>query len=187
MSGPIFDARAPLADTLKWPALPQVLRRTLTRSLSPHERSTTTLRDSLRGEDPRLNAWLVALLALDVGVDIDEHQDNLIGVFARGELQSARVTHVCIHSVGDADGFGVATRHGEWAAAYLQRSASRAVECAFIFVASKGQAPRQIDVPRLHGAATMRDVTRALADDPSLAVHAAVREAFARELRRRSP
>lgn len=67
MRGPVFDARAPLADTLKWPALPQVLRRTLTRSLSPHERSTNTLRDSLRGEDPRLNAWLVALLALDVG------------------------------------------------------------------------------------------------------------------------
>ncbi len=144
---PLFDANASLATVLAWAGLPHVLRRALTRSVSPETLARVTFVESLRSSEPRFREWLVGLLALDIGVDLHDQRDNLIGVFSQGALATARMTRFCIHAVGPRQGFG-ASCHAPaptapatvCAAAYLYFTASRLVESDFVFIAGPSAA-----------------------------------------------
>lgn len=150
--GPLFDASAPLSTVLAWPALPPVLRRALTRAVPPETLSTLSFGESVRRwRDPVLREWLVALLALDVGVGFGPsggYNDSMIGLLAHDELDEAEVSRFFIGGVEAGQGLGASFRAGApgatasvCAAAFVYRDAKGALDADFVFVAGATSEP----------------------------------------------
>ena len=154
---PLFDAHAPLATVLTWEGLPNVLRRALTRSISPDALERMSFIDSLGSTDPRFREWLVGLLALDIGVDLaGEQRDNLIGVFSKAALGTAPTTRFCVHCVGPQQGYGASFRSPATsapatvcAAAYAYFTNTGLVDSAFVFIAGATAPVDQLDLSLL--------------------------------------
>ncbi len=154
---PLFDAHTSLARVLSWGGLPTVLRRALTRSISPEALERMSFIDSLGSADPRIREWLVGLLALDIGVDLEgDRPDNLIGVFSKAALGSAPMTRFCVHGVGPQQGYGASFRSPTpsapataCAAAYLYFTDTGLVDSAFVFIAGATAPVDQLALPLL--------------------------------------
>lgn len=152
MTGPLFDASAPLAAVLSWPELPPVLRRALSRAVPRETLAALTFGESVRSwRDPALREWIVALLALDVGVGIggtDGYNDSMIGLFAHDELDEATVSRFFIGAIEAGQGFGASYRAetpeapaSVCAAAFVYRDAKGTLEADFIFLAGATSEP----------------------------------------------
>jgi hypothetical protein len=154
---PLFDAHAPLATVLTWEGLPNVLRRALTRSISRDTLERVIFIDSLGSMDPRFREWLVGLLALDIGVDLEgEQRDNLIGVFSRAALGTAAMTRFCVHGVGPQQGYGASFRSPRpsapatvCVAAYVYFTNTGLVDSEFVFIAGATAPVDRLDLPLL--------------------------------------
>lgn len=145
---PLFDAGARLATVLVWEGLPFVLRRALTRAVPRDLLEHVTFIDSLRSEDPRLREWQVGLLALDIGVDLRDARDNLIGLFSQSALRTAAITRLCVHGVGPRQGLGAAFRAPTptappivCAAAYVYFTEAGLIDSEFVFIAGPSEVP----------------------------------------------
>lgn len=157
---PLFDATASLATVLAWPAFPKVLRRALTRSVSAETLARVSFLESLRSSDLCFREWMVGLLALDIGVDLEDRRDSLIGVFSNGTLRTAEMTGFCIHGVGPRQGYGASFRAPSpaapatvCAAAYVYFGDDGLLESAFVFVAGASDEPvKQLRLPQLEEA-----------------------------------
>jgi hypothetical protein len=138
--GPVFEASAPLTAVLAWPALPPVLRRALSRAVAPETLASLRFDESVKGwRDPALREWIVALLALDVGVGF--------GLFAHDQLD-AEVSRFCIGGVyaGQALGASYAAEApgapaSVCAAAFVYRDAKGCLESDFVFLAGATRKP----------------------------------------------
>lgn len=170
---PLFDANASLATVLTWNGLPNVLRRALTRAIPEDLLERVPFIDSLRSPDPRFREWQVGLLALDIGVDLDDaRRDNLIGLFSQAELGSAPMTRFCVHGVGPRQGFGASFRAPMptapatvCAAAYVYFTDTGLTDSEFVFIGGPPQEPiTQVPVAMLRdGRLDEARVERALA------------------------
>lgn len=157
---PLFDAQAPLETVLTWEGLPNVLRRALTRSISPDALERMSFIDSLGSTDPRFREWLVGLLALDIGVDLEgDRRDNLIGVFSKAALGTEAMNRFCVHGVGPQQGYGASFRASSptapasvCAAAFVYFTDKGLVESEFVFIAATSTATVQLPIPMLRGA-----------------------------------
>lgn len=152
MTGPLFDASAPLTAVLSWPALPAVLRRALTRAVPRETLAALTFGESVRAwRDPALREWIVALLALDVGVGIggtDGYNDSMIGLLAHDELDEVEVSRFFVGAIEAGQGFGASYRAetpeapaSVCAAAFVYREAKGSLEADFIFLAGATSEP----------------------------------------------
>ncbi len=153
---PLFDVHASLATVLDWEGLPGVLRRALTRAIPQELRERVTFIDSLRSADPRLREWQVGLLALDIGIDLHDARDNLIGLFSQAELDTAPITRFCIHGVGPRQGFGASFRAPTppappivCAAAFVYFTDTGLVDSEFVFMAGPSVPITQVPVAML--------------------------------------
>ncbi|MDO9021590.1 MAG: hypothetical protein Q8S73_23765 [Deltaproteobacteria bacterium] len=149
--GPLFEASSPLATVLAWPALPAVLRRALSRALPREAVASLTLGESVQAwRDPALREWIVALLALDVGVGFggsDGYNDSMIGLFAHDELD-AEVSRFFFGGVHAGQGLGAASSADApgappavCAAAFVYRDAKGELEADFVFLAGATREP----------------------------------------------
>lgn len=149
--GHVFEASAPLTAVLAWPALPPVLRRALSRAVAPEMLASLSFGESVKGwRDPALRAWIVALLALDVGVGFGRGEgdnDSMIGLFAHDQLD-AEVSRFCIGGVyaGQALGASYAAEApgapaSVCAAAFVYRDAKGCLESDFVFLAGATRKP----------------------------------------------
>ena len=152
MTGPLFEASAPLAAVLAWPGLPAALRRALTRAVPRETLMALTFGESVRAwRDPALREWIVALLALDVGVGFggsDGYNDSMIGLLAHDELDETAVSRFFIGGVEAGQGLGASFRAetpeapaSVCAAAFVYREAKGALEADFVFVAGATSEP----------------------------------------------
>ncbi|TAK25869.1 MAG: hypothetical protein EPO40_21615 [Myxococcaceae bacterium] len=150
--GPLFEASAPLSTVLAWPALPAVLRRALTRAVPTGSLSTLRFGESVRAwRDPALREWIVALLALDVGVGFGPsggYQDSMIGLLAHDELDETAVSRFFIGGIEAGQGLGASFRAeapgapaSVCAAAFVYRDAKGALEADFVFLAGATSEP----------------------------------------------
>ena len=150
--GPLFEASAPLSTVLAWPALPAVLRRALTRAVPTGSLSTLTFGESVRAwRDPALREWIVALLALDVGVGFGAsggYNDSMIGLLAHDELDETAVSRFFIGGVEAGQGLGASFRAetpeapaSVCAAAFVYREAKGCIEADFVFLAGATREP----------------------------------------------
>ena len=150
MLPPTFDTSTPLATVLLWPALPDVLRRALTRAVPRETREHVSVGESVRRwREPMFREWIVGLLALDVGVGFSDTptNDNLIGLFADDRLGAPTIAHFFVGPIGAGQGFGAAYRAvsadapaSVCAAAFVYVDAGR-VESAFVFLAGATNEP----------------------------------------------
>lgn len=161
---PLFDATASLTTVLAWPGLPKVLRRALTRSVSSETLTRVSFLESLRSSDLRFREWMVGLLALDIGVDLEDRRDSLIGVFSSATLRSD-MTRFCIHGVGPRQGYGASFRSPSptapatvCAAAYVYVGDSGLLESVFVFVAGASREQvKQLRLTELEGVPVLFD------------------------------
>ncbi len=134
--GPLFEASAPLSTVLAWPALPAVLRRALTRAVPTGSLSTLTFGESVRAwRDPALREWIVALLALDVGVGFGAsggYNDSMIGLLAHDELDETAVSRFFIGGVEAGQGLGASFR------AETPEAPASVCAAAFVYREAKG-------------------------------------------------
>ena len=154
---PLFDATTSLTTVLAWSGLPEVLRRALTRSVPSETLARVSFLESLRSSDLCFREWMVGLLALDIGVDLEDRRDSLIGVFSGATLRTAEMTRFCIHGVGPRQGYGASFRSPSptaaatvCAAAYVYVGDNGLLESVFVFVAGASREPvRQLRLPEL--------------------------------------
>ena len=149
--GPLFEASAPLTAVLAWPALPAVLRRALTRAVPPEALASLTFGESVRAwRDPALREWIVALLALDVGVGFagkGGYHDSMIGLLAHDELDAA-VARFFVGGVEAGQALGASfsaetpgAPASVCAAAFVYREPKGCLEADFVFLASATHEP----------------------------------------------
>lgn len=163
MNGPLFEASTPLAAVLSWPELPAVLRRALSRAVPREALTSLSFGESVRAwRDPAMREWIVALLALDVGVGFggsDGYSDSMIGLFAHDELDEAEVSRYFVGGIEAGQGFGASYRAetpgapaSVCAAAFVYREAKGSLEADFIFLAGATSEPVvQVDLDWVEG------------------------------------
>ena len=149
--GPLFEASAPLTAVLAWPALPAVLRRALSRAVPPEMLASLSFGESVQAwRDPTMREWIVALLALDVGVGFGGsggYNDSMIGLFAHDELD-AEVSRFFIGGVHAAQGLGASfsadapgAPASVCASAFVYREPKGSLEADFVFLAGATREP----------------------------------------------
>ncbi len=113
-SGATFGSALPLQTLLDWPQLPEVLRRSLTRTLSLNLRNNISLGESLRAwRDPLLREWITALLACCAGIEyLDDHGvpqwDNTINQYVDDRLDKSFITALNFPALTEGQRFGAA-------------------------------------------------------------------------------
>jgi hypothetical protein len=160
--GPLFEASAPLTAVLGWAALPAVLRRALSRAVPRASIESLTLGESVRAwRDPAMREWIVALLALDVGVGFagsDGYNDSMIGLYAHDELD-AEVTRFFFGGVDAGQALGASfsadapgAPASVCAAAFVYRDPKGSLEADFVFLAGATTEPvAQVELAWVEG------------------------------------
>jgi CO/xanthine dehydrogenase FAD-binding subunit len=160
-SGATFGAAVPLQALLDWPALPDALRRALTRAVPLNLRDNISVGESLhQWKTPLLSEWIAALLAHDAGVelvndDAERTWDNIIGLMAAGRLDTEFITALNIPALREDEALGasfVARSPADvpivCASAYLTVDATNRVRSAFVFVGGASAQPfTQVRLP----------------------------------------
>ena len=172
MSGPSwFSASSSLAHVLDWPELPRALRRALERT--GVDLGHVTFAQSVQRHDARLLEWQVALLALDIGVEVDGRWTNLIGLFSDGSLRTAAVTGFHLPAVLEGQVFGAAAHGATAAAAFLYLDAQARIRSWFVFIGDSATGHvEQLDLPGLDGVPFERLYVAAALEQRSAELHA---------------
>ena len=200
MVGPVFSASATLEEVLAWPDLPDVLRRALSRAVPREIRVRLSLGESVRAwKDAALRAWIVALLAHDVGVGlVDERgssaSDSMIGLLAHEQLGTHALAQFFVPYLEGGQGFGAAFRAPSLeapatvcAAAFVYRDAKCRLESDFVFLAgATGEPVVQLELGWLEEVAfdekhierALRPIAEQVEEEHAEVAQAVVREAL---------
>jgi len=152
--GATFGAAVSLQTVLDWPALPDALRRALTRTLPLDQRTGTTIGECLRlWRTPILREWITVLMAHDIGIEYandaaERSWDNIVGLMDRGRLDQDFITAISIPALSEGEAVGaaylaptpdaIATVN---AAAFIYLDPYGRVESEFIYVSGASAQP----------------------------------------------
>ncbi len=147
-----FGAALSLESVLD--ALPDAMRRALTRAVPLNLRAGTSIGESLRQwKSPFLREWIATLLAYDIGIeyvnaDAERSWDNMIGLMERGSLDTDFITAINLPTMAEGQALGaayVARSPADVpivnAAAFLYVDAGRRVGAEFVFVGGASAQP----------------------------------------------
>ena len=152
--GATFGAAISLQTVLDWPALPDALRRALTRTIPLNLRAGISIGESLCfWREPILREWITVLMAHDIGIeyvnaDTERSWDNIVGLMSNGQLDQDFITAINIPALSEGETLGsayiastpdaVATVN---AAAFVYIDPYGRVESEFIFVSGASAEP----------------------------------------------
>ena len=112
--GATFGAAISLQTVLDWPLLPDALRRSITRTIPPEQRTGITIGESLRlWRLPILREWITVLMAHDIGIEYvndaaERSWDNIVGLMDNGRLDQVFITAIHIPTLSEGEAVGSA-------------------------------------------------------------------------------
>ncbi|MEO8395664.1 MAG: FAD binding domain-containing protein [Chloroflexota bacterium] len=112
--GATFGAAISLQTVLDWPALPDALRRSITRTIPLDQRAGITIGECLRlWRIPILREWITVLMAHDIGIEYvndaaERSWDNIVGLMDNGRLDQIFITTIHIPALSEGEAVGSA-------------------------------------------------------------------------------